>query len=83
MKASFDFDGADLRGFARQVREMRAKQNDYFRKGRQPSDLAESKRLEREVDRRVEAILQGPALFGEEGDHEHRGPKPLQEPKQS
>ena len=54
---------------ARLVRAMRSMQKRYFR-DRTRGELQESKRLEAEVDRAVEAILSAPAqasLF-EEGD---------------
>jgi hypothetical protein len=55
----------ELHDFARLVQAMRAKQNDYFRKGRLTADLTAARDLEREVDRSAREILQGPTLFDE------------------
>ena len=53
---------------ARLVRHMRTAQKAYFRQGRSPIDLAESKRLEKEVDTACNRVLdESPSLFGEGG----------------
>ena len=60
----------DSNELATLVRAMRASQRRYFRH-RTHDDLEESKRLEREVDRAVEAVLSAPvqaSLFSDEGD---------------
>ena len=51
---------AGARSFARLVKEMRDAQNAYFRNAGTPvgkQKLAESKKLEEQVDRAVEAVL--------------------------
>jgi hypothetical protein len=56
--------------FARLVRDMRAKQQEFFDpRARRPSTLAESKGLERRVDKAVADILEGRrGLFDETED---------------
>lgn len=50
-----------LHDFAQLVKRMRDKQKEYFKK-RQPSLIEESKRLEKEVDKAVQEIVD-PGLF--------------------
>ena len=53
-------------------RKMRAAQNRYFREGRHPSDLQDSRVLERAFDLAVAQVLKPPppSLFDREGiDH--------------
>lgn len=53
----------ELRDLAALVAGMREAQREFFDpKRRRPSTIGEAKRLEREVDRRVDAILVAPAL---------------------
>jgi hypothetical protein len=49
----------DIQTFINTVRQMRKHQTDYFTKGRKQSDLIESKRLEKLVDR---ALVDGIAV---------------------